>query len=72
MPDDQSAISRVSDWPVDDITICVPASVIVIFVPDCKGLIRFPLSKEICPGSDKTANKSCFNDKALSICFCIC
>ncbi len=48
--------------------MCVPWSDIVILLPDCKGLIKLPLRSPICPGNDKTANKSCFNVKALSIC----
>ena len=54
------------DCAVDAITTCVPASVIVILLPDCKGLIKFPFKSPIWLGSDKTANKSCFNNKLLS------
>ena len=39
----------------------------MIFGPDCKGLSRFSLRSPTCPGSDKTASKSCFNNKALSV-----
>ena len=29
-------------------------------------MIKFPLSRPICPGNDKTLSTSCFNNKLLS------